>query len=56
MADVQAEIQAAAEEMVASGAETGLQIAAVMRNGPAQTGLAAVIRIDRLIAERKEHR
>jgi len=28
---------------------------AVMRNGPAQTGLAAVTRIDRLIAERKEH-
>jgi len=27
-----------------------------MRNGPAETGLAAVIRIDRLIAERKEHR
>ena len=32
MADVQAEIQAAAEEMVASGAETGLQIA-VRRHG-----------------------
>ena len=27
MADLQAEIQAAADEMVASGAETGLQIA-----------------------------
>jgi CubicO group peptidase (beta-lactamase class C family) len=34
---------------------SGLAVA-VMRNGPAQTGLAAVIRIDRLIAERKEHR
>lgn len=35
--------------------DSGLAVA-VMRNGPAQTGLAAVIRIDRLIAERKEYR
>ena len=34
MADLQAEIQAAADEMVASGAETGLQIA-VRRHGRA---------------------
>jgi len=88
MADLQAEVQAAADEMVAAGTETGLQIAvrrhglvvadvvsgvadpgtatpvgagtlfyavAVMRNGPPAAGLAAVTRIDRLIAETEEH-
>jgi hypothetical protein len=84
VADLQAEIPAVAEEMVASGAETGLQVTvhqrsqvvgmvgangsaayayvdrglavAVMRNGPAAAGLAAVTRIDRIIAEEEEHR
>ena len=35
--------------------DSGLAVA-VMRNGPARGGLAAVTRIDRLIAEREEHR
>ena len=73
MANLQTEIQAAADEMVTSGLETGLQIAvrrhghvvadvdsglavAVKRNGPTAEGLAAVTRIDRLIAEKEEHR
>jgi hypothetical protein len=36
-------------------ADSGLAVA-VMRNGRAVGGLAAVARIDRLIAEREEHR
>ncbi len=35
--------------------DSGLAIA-VMRNGPPAGGLAAAARIDRLIAEREEHR
>ena len=48
MADVQGAIQAAADEMVASGAEVGLQVA-VLRNG--QVAAEAVSRIDRIFAE-----
>jgi len=50
MADLQAEVQAAADDLVAGGSETGLQIA-VHRYGR----VVAVTRIDRLIAGTEEY-
>jgi hypothetical protein len=35
--------------------DSGLAVA-LMRNGPAAAGLAAATRIDRLIAQKEEHR
>ena len=50
MADLQTEIQAAADEMVASGAETGLQVA-VRRRGQVVTDVAAGVADPRTGAE-----
>ena len=50
MADLQTEIQAAADEMVASGAETGLQVA-VRRRGQVVTDVAAGVADPRIGAE-----
>jgi hypothetical protein len=49
MADVQGAIQAAADEMVASGAEIGLQV--VMRNRVTAGDLGVVSGIDGIVAE-----
>jgi hypothetical protein len=59
MADLQAEVQAATGEMVDAEMETGLQVAVCQHgrvaNGSAAGWLAAVTRIDRLIAGTEEY-